>query len=158
MTRKTLRHNLLIALLACGCSAAELAIVATQSGVGQPVELLIQFTPDSSPLIGLQFDVGFNPDLVKLSATPGQAVIDAHKNLASASVAPGKTRFVIAGLNRESITKGAVVRLTVTVLDVNRAGAKSLVLSNAAGTDLDARSVEIEVRNGGHHPTRSPSP
>jgi hypothetical protein len=157
MTRNTLLGNLFIILLAGGCSAAELTIGAAPAGNGQTAEFEVQFTPDSSALAALQFDVGFNPTLVKLSATAGRAAMDAHKDLVTASAGPGKMRFLIVGLNRESISKGVVVRLSVTVLDANKTGDKTLVLSNAAGADREARRVQIEVRNGDASPGQSPS-
>ena len=157
MTRNTLLVDLFIILLAGGCSAAELTIDATPAGIGRTAEFEIRFTPDSSALTALQFDVGFNPHLVKLSAAAGPAATGAHKDLATASAGPGKMRFLIAGLNRESISKGVLVRLSVTLLDANKTGDKTLILSNAAGADRDAKRVQIEVRNGEAGPGRSPS-
>jgi hypothetical protein len=129
-------------------SAAELAVQSVSISPGQSKEIEIRFNAEGSQTTGLQFDLGFDAEILKIAAAPGAAATAAGKSVVSSELGRGKRRFIVAGLNRDAISDGVVVRLTVSVSDTSKAGDVVVGVDYVSGTDRDAKRLPVTARSG----------
>jgi hypothetical protein len=115
-------------------TAAELVIHNAAIEPGHSKDVEIEFKGDDSQATGLQFDLTFEADRLKITGAAGPSAASVSKGVVTSPIGPGAIRFIVAGLNREAIPDGVVVRVTVTVETSSKLGDSALGISNAKGT------------------------
>jgi uncharacterized protein (TIGR03437 family) len=83
-----------------------------------------------------------------VSATAGDAAGQGGKAVYVADLAPGRKRFVIAGMNQDSIPDGALVNLFVYLRLDAPGGRYPLEASNVVGADANADPIAVTGANG----------
>jgi uncharacterized protein (TIGR03437 family) len=89
----------------------------------------------STTIGGVQFDVRYDNTAMSLNATLGDTARNSGKLLYQADLAPNQRRFLIVGLNTNSIADGSLLNLFVNLNPNVQQGVFTLSFSNTAGTD-----------------------
>ena len=131
--------------------AAELVIEQVQAGAGGSVWSRVMLNSDGAAVAGLSFDLDYDPAVMRLYAVSDVGARTALKNGYLREIAPGRLRFVIAGLNTTAIPDGPVIRLLVVVnitasTGVHAIGLSNLVATNPSGWQEPLLGVAGELR------------
>ena len=133
------------------CFAATLTVgqnsaIPTQTGVSVPVSLS---SGTGEEVAAIQFDILFDYAILALTdVTAGPAASSAGKDISFSTVEPGRVRVIIAGLNQNVISDGAIAN---ALFNVNRnapGGEQSLSLSGVLLSDPNGVAVPSEGVSG----------
>ena len=143
--------GLIMALLYSAPPVAAAALVSVPALLvargGSAVIPVTSLSP-GGPASGLQFDLLYDSAAIWVSATAGDAAGQGGKAVYAADVAPGQKRFVIAGMNQDSIPDGVLVNLFV-YLRLDAPGSEyPLQVSNVVGADADGQAIAVMGANG----------
>jgi hypothetical protein len=129
--------------------AAELSIATMPIAAGLSSTITVEYRAKGAAVAALQFDLEFDTSIFSITSTAGTAASDAQKSLSTATLANGRTRFVLVGFNRNVLSDGVLVDLTIRVDSQARPGRYTLQISNIVGADVDALVVPVEVKSAG---------
>jgi len=116
---------------------AEAQNIAVGTASGQPgatVNVTVNFSPGSTGVATLQFDLGFSALLTHSSTATGAAAAAAGKS-ASASTIGGGIRILIFGLNQNAIGAGAVAVVSLNIAAGATPGSVPITISNIVASD-----------------------
>ena len=128
-------------------ATARLSVPDQTAPVGRTVLIPVAFAASGTSVSAIQFDLASNAAM-NLAGSIGDLPKKAGKNLYFSSMGPGKTRYVIVGLNRNVIADGPLVEISVNVGQNMTAGTYTLELSNAVGADPTGSPVPMGTTNG----------
>ena len=94
-------------------------------------------------IAGLQFDLAFDSAALSVIVAPGPAIRSAGKDLYTSNLGPGSFRVMVSGLNQDSLSDGGMVTVFIGVAPNAAAGAYTIGLKNAIGTDASGNAVAI---------------
>ena len=135
--------------LLCLCStAAELSLPTQSTAPGSHRSLPVTFASQSSSVTALQFDLRYDGAALTLSATAGAAALTAAKTLHVRDLAPGRKRFVIAGLNQTSLGDGILINLFANLKSKAPPQTYALKLLNIVAADASAQTVTVHPVDG----------
>jgi Cohesin domain len=128
---------------------AQLSIPSATAAPGTSILLPVSFASQSASATGIQFDLQYDNSALSLSATAGDATRMSGKTLSLWDLAPGKRRFLIAGLNWNPLVDGTLINLFVNLSPTAASGTYSVKLLNVVGTDSSAQAVTVKAIGGG---------
>ena len=128
--------------------ASGISVPNTLAGPGASIPIAVSFTSERSPISGLQFDLSFDDSALSLGILVGDATRASGKTVYFAPVSSRQIRFLIAELNANSISDGAVVRLFVNVQPGAAPGFYRIHFESATATDPSGQSVPISTSDG----------
>jgi uncharacterized protein (TIGR03437 family) len=96
----------------------------------------------------IQFDVQYDRSAMSLVGIAGESTRASGKRLYQADIGPSTKRFVIAGLNRNSIPDGALLGLFANVEPGASNGVYRLTVSNVVGSDRNGGAAPVTAVNG----------
>ena len=142
--KTVLRICLGLTLWCLAARSAQISIsnVSAQPGASAAAEVI--FAGQGDYVAGLQFDLEFDTDLT-ITTAPGVSSIAAGKNLGTASLAHGGTRFLVIGLNQNIITDGALLSLEISIPAGTVITRQLLHISNAAATGEDGNAISLSA-------------
>jgi hypothetical protein len=126
--------------------AAELSIPTQIARGDGTVTVSIEYRGRDAALAGLQFDLTSDRSIRVIAATAGSATTNAGKAVSTSALPDGRSRFVIAGVNRNAIADGTVISLVVRVGPAS--GPSRLEIVNALGADADGQAKVLRVKGG----------
>ncbi len=122
--------------------------VGSDSGfLGESVTVSVEFTPGPADVSSLQFDLIFPQSLSYVSSTSGAALEAADKSLSSNAITGG-VRFVIFGLNLNTIGSGVICDVQLNIAPEAAAGSIPVALENITASDTNASPVDISSTSG----------
>jgi uncharacterized protein (TIGR03437 family) len=127
--------------------AAQLSIIGSAGSTPGSAVATIQLAGQGSLIAGVQFDLNSDPGLT-VSAAIGEGASNAGKNLSTSVLSSGTRRFLIVGLNQNTIPDG--VLLTLNIFFPRASGGTQYVLhaSNAGATDMSGDAVSMSAEDG----------
>jgi len=99
-------------------------------------------------LSAIQFDLEYDPQVMSLATTPGDALRAAAKTLHSAERGVGGKRFLLLGMNATVFTPGPLLKLFFSVNADAPEGVYPLRLSSAIGADPAGNTVPVSTLDG----------
>ena len=126
-----------------GARGAQLAANALTLPPGSSGIVELSYSSMGDQVTGLQFDVQFDSSALSVLMIPGPVLRSATKNLYGADLASGWHRTLVAGLNQNSMTDGAIVTLFVNVLPGATVGTYGLGITNSLGADSSGNAVTV---------------
>ena len=126
-------------LAACG---AELAIDSVSIQRGSAAIATVRLNAGASRVVALQFDAECNP-AISLTGSVGLVAAGAEKTIYSASMGSGRTRFLLLGVNGNTLSDGSAVQVSVAADSTVLPGNYSLQLRNALASDADGFEVPL---------------
>ncbi len=126
----------------------QLALPEVSATAGTRLVLPVVITSQDGSVTALQFDLEYDAAAMSVVATASEAARSSGKNLYSADLAPGKKRFLIAGLNQNPIPSGALINLLVSVNTNASEGAYRLAFSGVVGTNRFGQPEPIAGADG----------
>ncbi len=96
----------------------------------------------------MQFDVQYDSSAMNLVTILGDAARGSDKSLYYSDLSPSDRRFVVAGLNRNTIPAGLLFNLFIIVTPNASGGVHALTLTNLSGVNQTGSSVVIAGVNG----------
>jgi uncharacterized protein (TIGR03437 family) len=145
---------LTIALLAAwlglmsGAFSSELSLLNQSAAPGTSIVIPVMFTSESSFISGVQFDVQYDSAAMSLNATVGDPGRYSYKNLYVADLPASTKRFLMFGLNQNTIADGVLINLFVNLNPTISTGLYSLTLSNLAATGPDGNLISLTGIDG----------
>ncbi len=141
--------SLLIGLFIVANAWSQSAIsVGTASGYqGAPASISLRFTPGSTAVSTLQFDLNFPAALTYANVSTGSAATSAEKN-ASGSTISGGARFLIYGLNRNIIGSGEIANIQFYISSTATIGSIPVTISGIVAASPDAGQVTTSGTSG----------
>ena len=127
-------------------TAAELSIPTRIARGDGTITVSIEYRARDAAVAGLQFDLTSDPSVRVIAATAGSATTNAGKAVSTSVLADGRSRFVIAGVNRNAIADGTVISLVIQV--GSSSGPSTLEIVNALGADADGQATVLRVKAG----------
>ena len=104
-------------LLAIACPLLDSAVLTSNSlaaGAGQTVSSSLTLATEGEQIAALQFDLDWDESL-DVKPVIGEQARQIAKVLYGASLGPHSVRFLIAGLNREAMADGEILKLFLVV-------------------------------------------
>lgn len=135
-------------LTAPAASTAELSLSAPAAAPGSIALLAVTFASQSASVAALQFDLQYDPSVLSVSATVGDSLRTSSKALYTADIAPGRKRFLVAGLGANALVDGTLVNLFITVSPAAAARTYPLEFVNVAASDSSAQALPILANDG----------
>jgi hypothetical protein len=109
-------------------------------------DIPIIFTPASSPVSALQFDVTLPPGASYTSTAAGSSAIAGEKTV-TAKVLGGKIRVLVFGLNLTTLAQGPVASLRVKLVPGGRSQSSgSASLDGVVASDAGGNPIAIEIQ------------
>jgi uncharacterized protein (TIGR03437 family) len=115
---------------------------------GASVTSQVAFSSQASSVSGVQFDLQYDNSAMSLVAMLGDPARISGKNLYTVDLASNKKRFLIIGLNQNSIPDGTLINLFVNLSPTAPAGVYALTLSNVSGTDPSGNALSVTGTDG----------
>lgn len=130
-------------------------VIGNGSGTrGDIIRLPATLTNGSSDTVaGLQFDVVFDPGLLRFSGVnPGAAATAAGKTVSESIITPGRVRVVVSGFNQTAIADGEVASVVFEVYPTTpqlssstSVNIEGLIVSDPSGNAVAATSANGTV-------------
>jgi uncharacterized protein (TIGR03437 family) len=134
--------------LMSGAFSSELSLLNQTAAPGTSIVIPVMFTSQNSFISGVQFDVQYDSASMSLAATVGDPVRYSNKNLYVADLPANTKRFLMFGLNQNTIADGPLINLFVNLNQTISTGLYSLKLSNLAATDPYGNSISLTGTDG----------
>ncbi len=128
--------------------ASQLSLPNQFSGPNASLPVQVIFSPQSDSVSALQFDLQYDMSAMSIVVTAGDAARSSGKSLYYADLAPGNRRFLIVGVNQNSIPTGPLLNLFLNLNPSASGGAYPLAFSNAAGADVNGQPVTTTTTDG----------
>src|SRR3989338_3069086 len=123
--------------------------VGSASGqAGTTVSFPIDFNPSTASVTGLQFDLTLPASISTVSVTGGAILTSAGK-LLSTNLMSGTWRFVIFGLNQNTIGAGTLATAQVMIALSAPAGTLSIPVTAVTYTDPNGQSIPAGAKTNG---------
>jgi uncharacterized protein (TIGR03437 family) len=129
-------------------AAPRLSLPNISTAADSEVVVTVSLVTGGPPISALQFDLHYDPSVISFSIIPGQATRDALKRIYIADVSSDTKRFLIVGLNGNTIQEGSVVELIMYLSPQATPGTYGLGISKVFAADPDGDSVLISSVNG----------
>jgi hypothetical protein len=129
-------------------NSAGLSISTSAAAPGAGVFVPITFESQSSSVAGIQFDLLYDSSALSLRVTVGDIMRTSGKTLSLREIAPGQMRFLVVGLNQNSIADGTLIHLFANVNVNALGGTYSLQLLNVVASDPSANAVTVTTVDG----------
>jgi len=126
-------------------SAAEVSLSIRPVDVANTFEGELQLNSRGEAVSGIQLDLLYNPDLLRLEIHATGALAEQQKSLAIAEPAPGALRILIIGENSHAMLDAAFAKLLITRLQVTEES-PSVRLANAVATSPEGQAIEVTVK------------
>ncbi len=122
--------------------------VGTASGTpGAAVNLSVNFSPGSTSVSSLQFDLGFPSSLTYGSTATGAAATAAGKS-ASGNAIAGGARVLVFGFNQTAIGAGTVATVQLNIAAGTTPGTITVSISGITASDPSGTKVTASGSNG----------
>ncbi len=122
--------------------------VGSDSGLpGETISISVGFTPGSTPVSTLQFDLIFSSSLSYVSTSTGVAASAAGKN-ATGNAISGGVRILVFGLNQNAIGLGALANVQLRISPSAPVGLIPITLTGIVASDPLANPVPISWNAG----------
>lgn len=131
-------------LAACG---AELAVDSVSVQRGSETIATVRLNAGASRVVALQFDAECNP-AISLTGSVGLVAAGAEKTLYSARMGSGRTRFLLMGVNGNTLSDGAAVQVSVAADSTVLPGNYPLRLRNALASDVEGFEIPLTDADG----------
>lgn len=129
-------------------AAAQSVSVGSTAGLpGSAVDLTINFSPGTTGVATLQFDLGFSSALTPVFTTTGTAASNAGKS-ASGSAISGGVRVIIFGMNQTVIGAGSVCVVRFNIASGTLPATLTVAISNVVTSDPQGGNVPSSAANG----------
>jgi trimeric autotransporter adhesin len=128
--------------------SSEILLPSQSASPGTSILTQVAFASQASTVSGVQFDVQYDSSAMSLAATLGAPAQASGKSLFAADLASNKKRFLIIGLNHNSIPDGTLINLSVNIGPTAPSGVYALTLSNVSGTDPSGNATQLIGGNG----------
>lgn len=121
-----------------------LSLSSDEGSPGQTADLTLSLSyPDGATASGFQLDINYDTDVLENpSATEGQILIDAGKEIASSQPSSGIFRIVVSGINQNIVQAGDAATINFDIKPGAQAGQTDLTLSNLAATEPDGQPLD----------------
>jgi hypothetical protein len=133
---------------ALGQPTARLALSTAVASAGSSVVAKVQYRALGSEVSALQFDLEYDPSVLTVIPTIGNAAEAADKTLAFAVLSPGHLRAIVFGLNQTVIGDGDIVGLNIQVIAGARVGPQSLAFSTVVFASPEGDEVPATFHSG----------
>lgn len=126
----------------------QLAFPALTLAAGGSVAYPLQFVPSPEPVVAFQFDVEYDAAALALAATPGEALRESGKQLFLTQLAPGRTRFLVAGWNQNAVPSGPLIQFLAAAAAGGQGQTHEVKLANALAIFPNGGRAPLEVLDG----------
>lgn len=133
--------------IAINAHCADLSVDLVSAPVGLAVPIMVRFATGGTSVSALQFDLSYDSS-IGIWAVADAASITAGKDLYSVDIDRSRRRFLLAGLNQNSLDTGTIVALTALPGGNAIAGTYALRLSNLVASDRQGHIVPITSTDG----------
>jgi hypothetical protein len=150
----------LVVFVLCGSACAAAATVAADAVTADPgdsnvmVSVVLHPNPGDK-VCSVQFDVVFDSNALSSSSiTIGAAASRAAKDIISYTLTAGRIRVLIAGMNQNTISEGALANLFLDVLYTAALGSyivglQGVLLSDPYGSEIASAVISGSISIGG---------
>lgn len=121
-------------------NSADLAIEAVSTPGGSAATLQVRLIARSDQPAAIQFDLEHHPSL-SFSGSAGPVVLESGKDVYSRSLAEGRTRFLIVGMNATSIADG--IPLSLSTATGAAPGTYKVALRNTGASDPEGGELAL---------------
>jgi uncharacterized protein (TIGR03437 family) len=128
--------------------AVDLSMPAQVAGRGGSIMVPIFFVSQGAYVRGLQFDLVFDPDGLRLSAVVGDSIRSSDKTLYFAPAEPGRSRILITQLNQNVISDGNIVNLFVSISPALGPGFYYIHLDATVAAGPGGKAVPVTTIDG----------
>jgi hypothetical protein len=115
---------------------------------GAKADFDIWLFPGGQPVAALQFDIEFQNQVPVLSITPGFAVSGTGKAVFSADQRPGSVRILIAGVNQDALSSGAIATVSIGWDRGTGPAVYPIEVRNVAAADPSGNAVPVDSDTG----------
>ncbi len=129
-------------------NAPTLTVGSGMGPAGNVVEVPVNLAVGSYPVGTIQFEVTFPTALAVESVVAGTAAAAAGKAVTSNTSSPGLVRFLLFGLNTNSVGSGCVALLRVAIAAGTPPGQVVLTIRSIVAADLNGYPVTLAGGNG----------
>lgn len=148
-------------MMSIGTLYAQSLTVGSGNGIsGQNMTVPVTFTNDADNIVGLQFDITFDPSLINITeAISGNALQGTDFSFDRSKPSSGTVRILVTPplrLPLPTIPGGELALLAITPLA--QGGTAALVVKNAIGSNADGGNVQITTTNGSITLQENPTP
>lgn len=144
----TIRRALTSLVFTYSALGSQLLLPSGSGTVGSSVILPVQFAAQSDSTGGIQFDLVYDPTVVSLGVTLGDAARSAGKSVYYFDVAPNQRRFLMVGWNQLAIPDGTLINLFVNVKPNATKGVYPLSFADVSASTLSGNSSNATSING----------
>ena len=128
--------------------AADLSLPSPLTGPGTSALISLTFATGNDGIGGLQFDLQYDPTVMTLMTTPGDALRGSGKSIYVQDLAPNLRRFLIIGPNRNAIPGGVLLNLFINVSTNAANGTYALNIANFSSTDISGNAIPTSTASG----------
>lgn len=129
-------------------AAPVIRLETVQVNAGGSASVAVAFQSAGQRIAALQFDVFYNIQQFAISVTPRESVLGSGKRIWRGTPGSVVDRFVIAGLNQDSIPDGTLATLLVEVKPDTPSGIHPLLLGNLAASSPDGNPIALAGLQG----------
>jgi uncharacterized protein (TIGR03437 family) len=115
---------------------------------GSSCILRLVFASEETPVSSLQFDLEFDGAAISLGMTAGAVARNSGKAIHVSNIAPGRKRFLVAGVNRQHLTDGGILELFANIRETASQGRYALRFSGLTASSPDGQSVPFGAVDG----------
>ena len=112
---RVIAATILAVFIASNAFAAQISVAKVNAAPGSSVNAEVQYAAQSSAITGVQFDLSYDASKLAITGTVGYAGINAGKSLTTSDISTGKKRFIVVGLNQNTLSDGVIVMLNISV-------------------------------------------
>lgn len=115
---------------------------------GSTVDLPISFTPGTTGVSALQFDLTLPSSLTYVSVTTGSAATQAGKSVEANATTSTQVRVLVYGLNQNIINSGQIASVKLSISPSAPSGSLSVVIGGVVASDPNALAVTTTGTGG----------
>jgi Cohesin domain len=139
---------ILLAAASTKVGAAQLSIPTNTTVSCGSVNINVTYRSQRAAVSAVQFDLEYDRKSLNITTSAGPAITSSAKSLTTSVLANGSIRFLVAGLNQNTLVDGDLANLTVQFKTSSKLGPYTLLISNATGADPSAQKVPVSSRSG----------
>lgn len=127
---------------------AGLSLLPKTGTPGSSVIAPIALAVEEARISAIQFDLEYDDSSLTVGLVTGDSPRAAGKQVYSANTGAGTKRFLVAGLNSQSMTSGVLVNLFLSVSTTAQQGTYPLKLSGVICVDADGLPLSVSAADG----------
>ena len=145
--------------LCCGAAIAQTAQISLGTETVQPdgtVTVPVLLSSNGLQVSAIQVDLTYDSATASVAASPDPNTTPASKTLYAGNIANLQERFLLTGLNQNTLADGSLIDLVLTPSSTGGTGPYRLSLGNVLGAATDGSAVSVSVAAGGTPPVVVP--